>query len=175
MTNRDDDVLDAEPQSQSEAMEDEAMTAGVPWDVEVDVYLEKACPHPQFHIHTYLPVDSKGYILFDNNHRPGFNIRFNLHDETKSGYTFPPQPKVREACWSQVGTTCPTTAKWEVFEPRRVENGGATLIVYNQNPSPPLGEFKYALRVTKDDGTTYCDLDPGGIDNNGARTFVVNQ
>jgi hypothetical protein len=33
--------------------------------------------------------------------------------------------------------------------------------------------FKYALRVTKDNGASYCDLDPGGVDNNGARTVNV--
>jgi hypothetical protein len=57
-----------------------------------------------------------------------------------------------------------------VFDPRRVENGGTTLLVYNDNPSPALGAFKYTLRVTTDGGSTYCDLDPGGTDSNGARS-----
>jgi hypothetical protein len=36
-----------------------------------------------------------------------------------------------------------------------------------------MGVFHYTLRVTNDGGETYCDLDPGGVDNNGARTVNV--
>ena len=142
------------------------------WDVVVDVYLTKGCPNPQFNLQTTLPVQN-GNILFNNNRRPGFNITFNLIDETGEGYAFPPQPKVQEACWSKVGTTCPTSGSWEVFDPRRVTGGGSSLEVYNDNPKQPggggLGEFRYTLRVTKDGGTNYCDLDPGGVDQNGNR------
>jgi hypothetical protein len=145
-----------------------------PWDVDIDVHLEQAGSNPSFRIHTCLPVDpATGNILFENNHRPGFNINFNLYDETGGGYVFPPQPKVKEACWSRTGTSCPTSAIWEVFDPRRVTNGGTTLVVYNDNPtvggSGGLGPFKYTLRVTNDGGNTYCDLDPGGSDMNGQR------
>ncbi len=150
--------------------------AGKPWDVEIDVHLVKACPDPVFHLDTYLPIDpATGYIQFDNNHRPGFNVTFNLYDETGAGYTFPPQSKVDDACWSQLGTACPKTAKWDVLQPRNVSPDRLSLTVFNDNPGPPngpLGVFKYALRVTKDNGANYCDLDPGGVDNNGARTFV---
>ena len=96
MTNRDDDVLDAKPDSQSEAMEETAMTRGVPWEVEIDIHLKKGCPDPEFEISTPLPRDPNGNIIFLNNHRPGFNIKFNLHDDTHSGYTFPGQAHVRD-------------------------------------------------------------------------------
>lgn len=138
-----------------------------PWDVDVDVHLTKGCPNPKFDIHTNLPT-SNGNIEFNNNHRPGFNVRFHLYDETGSGYVFPPQAKVKEACWSQLGTTCPQAPVWEVFDPRVVESP-TVLRVYNDNPSPPLGEFRYTLRVTTDGGTSYCNLDPGGADQNGPR------
>ena len=49
---------------------------------------------------------------------------------------FPPQPQVREACWSKIGSTCPSSPVWDVLDPRRVENGGTTLVVYNDDPSP---------------------------------------
>jgi hypothetical protein len=141
---------------------------GRPWEVEVDVYLESDGPDPCFSIYTSLPIDpSNGNIIFSNNHRPGFNIKFNLVDRTNSGYEFPPQPRVREACWSQLGNSCPRSPAWEVFDPRRVSNNGTTLEVYNQNPSPALGAFKYTLRVTNDGGASYCELDPGGTDQNG--------
>lgn len=139
-----------------------------PWDVEIDVHLTKGCPNPQFELHTPLPT-SNGEIIFKNNHRPGFNISFNLIDKTGEGYTFPSQPNVDDACWSQYGTTCPTTACKDVFEPRRIKNQGMTLEVYNDNPSPPGGPFKFNLRVTKDGGQNYCDLDPDGNNQNGAQ------
>lgn len=142
-------------------------TAKRPWDIDVDIHLKKGCPNPQFEIYTSLPT-SNGEIVFKNNHRPGFNIRFNLYDETGEGYTFPPQAKVDDACWSKIGTTCPQSACKDVFKPLRVISG-TTLEVFNDNPSPPLGAFKYSLRVTKDGGATYCDLDPGGADQNGPR------
>lgn len=140
-----------------------------PWTVEIDVHLTKACPDPVFELHTSLP-EQNGNIVFQNNHRPGFDIQFNFYDDTGSGYTFPPQSKVREACWSQVGTACPSSPIWDVFDPRHIGNNGATLVVYNDNPSPALGDFKYTLRVTNDGGVSYCDLDPGGSDSNGPRS-----
>jgi hypothetical protein len=139
-----------------------------PWEVEIDVYLTKACPEPVFEIYTTLPEGPNG-IVFNNNHRPGFNITFILHDETGSGYLFPPQSKVKEACWSQVGPTCPESPVWEVFDPIHVNHDRTTLEVYNANPCPALGPFKYTLRVTTDDGASYCALDPGGTDNNGSK------
>lgn len=141
-----------------------------PWSVDVDIYLTKGCPDPQFEIKTSLPIDpATGNIIFHNNRRPGFIIRFNLHDETGTNppFVFPPQPQVQAACWSETGAACPQAPVWQVFDPRRVLNHGKTLEVYNQNPSPALGAFKYTLRVTNDGGATYCDLDPGGDDLNG--------
>lgn len=138
-----------------------------PWVTEVDIYLTKGCPDPEFEIRTSLPVDQNGNIIFRNNRRPGFIIRFNLHDETGSGYVFPPQPQVQDACWSQRGSSCPQSAVRDVFDPQRVTNHGRTLEVYNRNPSPAIGPFKYTLRITNDGGATFCDLDPGGDDQNG--------
>ena len=169
MENPDDVMSRARSQSKSGGGGPPAGPPKKPWDVEVDVYLTKACPNPTFDIYTTLPSNG-GDIVFENHHRPGFNVRFNLYDETGDGYVFPPQAKVREACWSQAGTTCPTSPVWDVFDPHRVENGGATLVVFNDNPTPAIGPFKYTLRVTKDGGATYCDLDPGGLDGNGARS-----
>ena len=145
------------------------------WDVVIDVYLTKGCPDPEFNLMSTLPRDPAGNIIFENNRRPGFNIRFNLHDETGSNppYVFPAPPlDAAEACWSEVGTTCPTTCPAnQVFTRLRVTNQGTALDAYNDNPGPApgLGEFRYTLRVTNDGGATYCNLDPGGVDNNGAR------
>jgi hypothetical protein len=169
MDNPDDVLSKARAQSKSGGGGPPPGPPKQPWDVEVDVYLTKGCPDPKFKLTTSLPRNGDD-LVFENNRRPGFNVRFNLYDETGEGYVFPPQPKVSDACWSQAGTTCPTLPVSKVFEPRRVENGGTTLVVYNDNPSPAIGPFKYTLRVTKDGGATYCDLDPGGLDGNGARS-----
>jgi hypothetical protein len=145
-----------------------------PWLVEIDVHLTKGCPNPEFKIHSTLPTKLKGkeeLLVFDNNHRPGFNIRFNLIDETGEGYTFPPQRKIKDACWSKVGSECPASAVWQVLDPRNVSPDGLSLWVYNENPSPALGEFQYTLNVLKEGGD-YCPLDPGGVDNNGQRAFA---
>jgi hypothetical protein len=139
-----------------------------PWDVEIDVHLKKACPDPEFEIYTTLPVVG-GNILFENNHRPGFNICFNLIDETNSGYVFPPQSQIDEACWSAFGSECPKSPAYEVFELRHVDHDGTSLYVYNKNPSPPGGPFQYTLRVTNDGCKSFCALDPGGNDMNGPR------
>ena len=165
--NRREDIL---PKRRSRARAPKRWFSKQPWDVEVDVYLKKACPNPKWEIQTALPVEN-GNIIFKNNHRPGFYINFNLYDETGSNppYTFPPQPKVKEACWSKVGSACPTASIWEVFEPLTVTPDGMILRVYNDNPAPGLGSFKYTLRVTNDGGGSYCDIDPGGGDDNGQR------
>jgi hypothetical protein len=141
-----------------------------PWNVQVDVILTKGCPDPEFEIYTTLPVQD-GNIVFQNNHRPGYSIDFNLYDETGSNppYKFPPQSHVKEACWSKLGTTCPTSPCHDVFDPKHVDNTGTILTVYNDNPTPALGVFQYALRVTQDGGGNYCRLDPGGNDMNGPR------
>ena len=140
-----------------------------PWDVEIDVHLTKGCPDPTFELQTHLPTQN-GKFLFENNHRPGFNVTFTLFDDTGEGYVFPAQAQVKDACWSQAGTSCPTSPVWDVFDPRHVDHNGTTLTVYNENPSPPIGDFQFTLRVTKDGGASYCALDPGGSDMNGPRS-----
>lgn len=171
MNNSDDIMSHSKSKSESAPGGPPSALSKQAWDVDVDIYLTKACPDPAFDIHTSLPIDPvTKNIIFNNNRRPGFNIKFNLYDETGGGYVFPPQPQVQEACWSQTGPSCPQSPVWDVFDPRRVTNHGKTLEVYNRNPSAPvgpIGPFKYTLRVTNDGGATFCELDPGGDDMNG--------
>jgi hypothetical protein len=134
------------------------------WRVGVDVHLERGGDNPEFSVHSTLPKNSKGYLKFDNR-RPGFIINFNLFDETNSGYVFHTDEK--EGVWSLRGDNCPTSPADEVFEPLRVINDGQTLVVRNTNPHPAIGVFKYTLRVTRDFGETFLELDPGGEDLNG--------
>lgn len=139
-----------------------------PWDAQIDVHLTKGCPNPEFDIYSNLPTQGKK-VIFKNNHRPGFNITFTLYDETGENYLFPLPADFMEACWSQAGTTCPTEPVWDIFEPISVSPDRKSLVVYNDNPSPPIGDFYYVLRVTKDDDASYCNLDPIGGDQNGPR------
>jgi hypothetical protein len=137
-----------------------------PWKCEVDIYLQPQGSDPPFELQTCLEMNSAKRIIFKNRRRPGFVIKFRLHDDLNPGYHFPSDPT--QAIWSQVGTECPKTQVWEVFEPLSVEDAGMTLVVYNENPKPAIGNFKFSLRVTKGNGPPFLLLDPGGTDNNGA-------
>ena len=138
-----------------------------PWTVEVDVHLKSdSCP-PDFTIESFLKEGRGDRLVFNNAGRPGFNIVFRLHDETGKGYRFPSHQQRKDAVWSQLGANCcPTSERWEVFEPKRVFDDEMALTVYNPNPSPAQGDFTYTLRVTAD-GTNYLELDPGGLNQNG--------
>ena len=138
-----------------------------PWNVDVDVYLEPPGSDPPFTLETCLQKTSSGRIMFRNRRRPGFIIRFRLHDELNPGYLFMSDPT--EAIWSKKGpaTACPQTGVWQVFMPYAVEDGRMTLVVYNENPHPAVGNFQFSLRVTRDDGSPPLLLDPGGGDQNG--------
>jgi hypothetical protein len=124
-----------------------------------------------------LPTGPNGELIFKNDGHPGIDIHFKLLDRTGLGYRFPPTSKKHAAVWSKLGAgACPDTEMWEVFQAKRVDvnaDGTTTLVVFNRNPPnpnpPPEGEglFGYTLRVTKDGGTTYLPLDPGGDNQNG--------
>jgi hypothetical protein len=141
--------------------------SGSPWDVEVDVYLESVGPPATYRIESYLQPQGNGDLVFENHGRPGFNVRFCLHDETGGDYKFPSPPNLRQAIWSQRGTSCPTSAVWDVFDAKQVKDQGMTLVAYNANPSPAQGIFQYTLNVTNDNGSTYLAIDPGGNNMNG--------
>jgi hypothetical protein len=149
-----------------------------PWDAEVDVNLTSDNP-VQFQIATCLPLDNSGNILFNNNGRPGFKIKFRLYDNTNngagSGYTFPQGANKADAVWSQLGTTCPTTGVWVVFPQNSitVTDNGATAMVTNPNVAPNLGVFRYTLNVLKPGGP-YVPLDPGGNNGNGTTQWSAN-
>jgi hypothetical protein len=148
------------------------------WLIDVDVYLEEASDPPKFHLETCLPMDDEDVISFHNRGRPGFRIRFNLFDETaEGGYLFPPPNKKDEALWSKVGEGCPPdnyNDQWREFTVVRVgQPDRTTLLVRNLNETET--KFGYTLRVTRDDGDTYVNLDPGGDNQNGSvnARFVI--
>lgn len=132
-----------------------------------------------------LPTGPNGELIFRNEGHPGFHIHFNLQDRTGLGYRFPPNSKKNAAVWSQLGSgACPKSEIWEVFHAIRVDqnpDGTTTLVVHNpnpRNPNPPpdgQGLFGYTLRVTKDGGSIYLPLDPGGDNQNGqVRSFSLS-
>jgi hypothetical protein len=163
-----------------------------PWQVQIDVYLEDdasdppkfsiECPLPSYEVKSDDPKQpAKKYIKFENKHRPGFDILFHLHDGTGKGYKFP--RRAEDAVWSRTGEDCPDEA-WSqcdeykncmVFQPRRVvQPDQMTLVVYNENDKrqgEPIGRFSYTLNVGIGGEKPYLHLDPGGDDQNGARTF----
>ena len=146
-----------------------------PKDAHVDVILDSDNP-VQFRIEptppSSLPTGPNGELIFNNNHHPGFNVHFHLRDINALGYLFPKNSDKKEAVWSELGNgVCPNSAKWEVFEPNHVSAHRLTLTVRNPNPSPAQGPFGYTLRVTKDNGASYLNLDPGGFNQNGSQSI----
>ncbi|MGN6058247.1 MAG: hypothetical protein ACTHOI_06650 [Sphingomicrobium sp.] len=152
-----------------------------PWQVEIDVYLDDVSPPPErkptFHLETCLPRDPYGNIVFFNCDRPGFEIRFNLYDNTNngqgSGYVFhppsaPPHDVMQWAMWSSLGPDCPRRGcgQWPEFTSGNIENAGQTLVVENTNSTQAY--FGYTLRVTNDHGGSFVELDPGGSNQNGS-------
>lgn len=151
---------------------------GKPWAVEVDVYLDEDTNPPKFRIVSTLPTDTTNpedpILLFKNNGRPGFELRFHLYDQTEKGYRFPRDPD--DAVWSTIGEGgCPTSEAHEVFKPIRVtQPNGTMLVVGNDNSErngEPIGMFRYTLNVTKTGSEPFLPLDPGGNDQDGPRTL----
>src|ERR1700754_4616203 len=92
-----------------------AKTARKAWDVLVDVYLVSDEPK-EFHVESYLQNAKNQPLNFHNNGHPGFNVTFELHDETGKNYSFARGPNKEDAVWSQLGSACPLTGIWEVFD-----------------------------------------------------------
>jgi hypothetical protein len=150
-----------------------------PWDVEVDVTLTSAGPPAVFDVQTCLPRDGDGNIVFRNNGRPGFSVKFRFYDNTTdgqgSGYAFPQGADQNDAIWSQLGeNNCPQDpGAWDVFDKQSIsiQQNGATLVVRNPNPKLQSGDgqgkFTYTLNVTQTGGKPYLPLDPGGVNMNG--------
>lgn len=145
---------------------------GSPRDVHLTVTVNSAAPG-DFTIEPdpigSLPVGPNGELIFRNDGHSGFFVYFDLKDPNKLGYKFPPDHKISDAIWSELGAgACPTKGVWDVFAPRKILNGDLTLKARNPNVLPELGPFGYTLRVTKDGGKTYLALDPGGVNQNGS-------
>lgn len=145
---------------------------GAPKDVHVNVILNsekkgdfEIQPDPP----NSLPRGTNGELEFENKGHSGFWIYFHLKDPNKLGYTFTTDKKhIHEALWSMMGSgACPEEPVWDVLTPRKVLDEGMTLKVRNPNVAPDVGKFGYTLRVTKDGGARYLDLDPGGNNKNG--------
>lgn len=141
------------------------------WHVPVDVYLISVDPL-EFHVESPIQSAPDTDLIFHNNRHPGFEIMFNLHDQTgdPNGYSFV-RPK-EDAIWSQMGSgpaCCPKAAVPDsdrVLIPQSLTQDAMTLVVTNENVAPKVGPFQYTLRVTN--GNDPVPLDPGGNNMNGA-------
>jgi hypothetical protein len=165
--------------AKEKSMSTSQAAVGKPWKIEVDVYLQAPGSNTPFYLETCLPVDANNNIVFYNAERQGFEISFILHDELNPGYKFPNPPgppgqndPSKWALWSRQGPGCPPPGYqglWSEFSPQSVQQNGKVLVVKNDNSFQTL--FGYTLRVTKDGGNTFLDLDPGGNNMNGGTPF----
>lgn len=138
------------------------------WPVDVNVYLRPDGEEPPFHLESRLPQNPDGEFVFHNRGRHGFFISFHLKDPHNTGYLFPTSAQLSQALWSRKGPGCPPEnygKQWEEFSAVRVSPDGKTLVVRNLNETKT--KFGYTLRVTKDGGDSYRDLDPVGDNQNG--------
>ena len=144
----------------------------------VDVYLNSVGPGPDFtpnfDVETCLPTDFVGsdpkpHVYFFNDGRPGFNVSFRLFDNTNngegSGYRF--ARKAADAVWSQLGPDCPTSPISQIFKRPHLKDP-TTLVVFNENTAPNVGDFHYSLNVSTTGEEPYVHLDPRGINMNGS-------
>ena len=131
-------------------------------DVSVIVHLDLSSS-PPFTLETSLPKTSKGYLKFKNGKKDGFLISFQL-DDPDNLYSWGSDPA--QALWSTSQAVCPTAAgQWDQFTAQAITDGGMTLQVLNKNETEQ--DFGYTLRITRDGGENYVDLDPIGSNQNG--------
>ena len=145
-------------------------------DVTVKVILDPPGNNPPFHFESNdLPIGNDNVIYFSNCGKlKGFTIHYDLDDTANPGFRFPTRTThgndyLDEALWATQSGGCPTQqCKWDVFEARREENSGRTLVVRNKNEVAE--NFAYTLRVAN--GTNWLNLDPGGVNQNGGSPII---
>jgi hypothetical protein len=107
----------------------------------------------------------KNELVFQKGKKDGFVIRYELSDPNNV-YSFGTDPS--EALYSTEAPGCPSEkGQWEQFYVLCIEDNGQTLVVHNKNePANGSQDFGYTLRVTRDNGKNYIDLDPIGSNQN---------
>lgn len=136
--------------------------AGDPWEATVNVILD--VENHTFKFETDLPMGPNNEISFYNDGQPGFVITYHLQDP-RHGYAFP--ENLDEALFSTKDPVCPTShGQWGQFKAKAVTDNGINLVVRNLNKDKH--RFGYTLRVTKDGGLSFWNLDPIGGNENGS-------
>ncbi len=141
-----------------------------PVEAHVDVILNQPDTQPAFYFESNdLAVGEDNSLEFENRRHPGFVIHYDIDDTLNPGYRFPEAnvpDHLAEAIYVQVGPRCPQQkSNWPQFWPMEVVSGGKTLKVRNENRGK--ARFHYTLRLTKDGGQHWLNLDPGGTNKNG--------
>ena len=140
-----------------------------PLEVHVQVFIHPGESNGDFHFEsTDIPMGLKNHLYFRNFGYPGFYVHYDIQG---TDYVFPDAKMagdyLNEALFCHAQTMCPTTKSvWGQFTAIEVLPGGKTLVVHNKNDAK--NNFAYALRVTKDNGSNYLPLDPGGTNWNGS-------
>lgn len=138
---------------------------------------------PQFEMTSNIvPIKKKGgsdddILSFDNNqggkYEDGFEISFNVEDDTNNGYVFfqdPRNPDPNDAMAVKIVNQnghCPRSGQtWAGFAPKEVTNDQMTLVV--ENPNTHLQYFGFAMFFSRPgERKPSLTFDPIGDNKNG--------
>ena len=142
-----------------------------PMEAHVTVVLGSPGSRPPFHFETNdLPLGEDNLLTFVNRRFPGYIIHYDLDDALNPGFRFPNAnvpDHLAEALYVHAGRRCPTRkSHWPQFWPMQVSDDCKTLQVRNENLAS--ADFAYMLRLTKDGGKSWLELDPVGNNKNGS-------
>ena len=115
--------------------------------------------HPDFKL--------RGSKTFNNNHRPGYVLYFDIDDSDGTGCVFDSSDPLRVDGTSNPPVCPPATNDWEEFFAVDVINKGTTLMVRNKNINKK--EFSFMFRFRRPGCPNVITFDPIGNNENGSQ------
>jgi hypothetical protein len=107
----------------------------------------------------------KGSKTFDNDHKPGFILYFDIDDPDGTGCVFDPNDPLWVDGVSNPPVCPPAQKTWDEFETVDVINEGQTLMVRNKNMTKQ--KFSFMFRFRRPGCPNVITFDPIGNNENG--------